>query len=436
MEPWLSWTVAGLVGASAWFYYSGKSPRQLLSFPAPYGGAAGSSPVKSQERQSGRRKIRNAQPSQSLQSMNSEPLETSSSKPLATGKKRKAESTHGKSHTAVPSPHEPYEIINGEDIDDEYGEREWASQLDARKKGVSLAVPRKAIQTIKKPKARTMSPRASVSETSPSRELPPDDATASHSQIRGPGDVSDMLPTSTSGPLSIRITGVGNTRKQNALHATPTKETKKQRQNRRKAEEQKTQREQDERVRQVHLEQQRKAAREARGEPMKNGMTAPSSASNSWFSHAPTGGIKGNAAAINKPIDAETATQLLDTVDHDATSTTSSNEVYTNATTPATAASTSDQDLRSEKVQLEQLSEQSSWNEVPSKKKKTKGRTLVPKLLPESSMPPISSQKTPLTSDSPVKATSSSSGFQPSRHTNGSVILQHTNHPEDSDWAA
>jgi hypothetical protein len=98
-------------------------------------------------------------------------------------------------------------------------------------------------------------------------------------------DVSDMLEPVAPGPSIIRLVQPANPlpkREKPAPKAPVQEESKKQRQNRKKAEEKKLLREDDERLRRVQLEQQRRTAREARGEPAKNGLESAPPASNAW----------------------------------------------------------------------------------------------------------------------------------------------------------
>ena len=106
------------------------------------------------------------------------------------------------------------------------------------------------------------------------------------------GDVSDMLEPKKAGPSVLRLTEPTNPAPQRAPR--PQKEfqvaeTKKQRQNRKKTEERKAATQDVEKEHQALLEKQRRAAREARGEPARNGLQqSQPPASNAWSSKPQT----------------------------------------------------------------------------------------------------------------------------------------------------
>lgn len=181
-------------------------------------------------------------------------------------------------------------------------------------------------------------------------------ATASSKAPSG-RDVSDMLETQTA-PAVLKINASEKparpSKPQQPRSETPT-ETKKQRQNRKKAEEAKAAREAAEQERKKLLEKQLRTAREARGEPARNGLqTAQPPKSSPWSSTpAPAQPVSG---------------QLLDTID--ATSTTSST---TNGTAP-TPDSATYANLPSEEEQMKLLMEETAWTTVPKGKKQRKNK--------------------------------------------------------------
>lgn len=160
----------------------------------------------------------------------------------------------------------------------------------------------------------------------------------------------------------------GQKKPQQQRPETP-QETKKQRQNRKKVEEAKAQREADEKERQKLLEKQRRTAREARGEPAKNGLQpAKAPTSNAWASSTPASKVVAAAPAQSG--------QLLDTFDPDVVSTASSSEAgATNGTAPTPDSMGNSGDWTnglSEQEQLRMALEDSAWETVPKGKKQRK----------------------------------------------------------------
>jgi len=185
-------------------------------------------------------------------------------------------------------------------------------------------------------------------------------------------DVSDMLEPRGAAPSVLRLTEPSQPVRQKQQQAprpgTP-QETKKQRQNKKKAEERKLQREQEEKERQVLLENQRRTAREARGEPAKNGLRpakAPTSSAWNLPHHA------SNTAVTSAPITPANDGALLDTFDLDGISTTSSSENATNGTSATTESMNNSMNwvnMPSEEEQMRMAMEDSGWSTVPKGRK-------------------------------------------------------------------
>lgn len=136
-------------------------------------------------------------------------------------------------------------------------------------------------------------------------------------------------------------------------------ETKKQRQNKKKNEEAKAAREEDEKQRQILLEKQRRTAREARGEPAKNGLQAANAPTSSPWTAVPSRG------AVQPPVPAPSV-QLLDTFDAPPTS-----EKPVNGSAPPAASIG-----MTEEEQVKLAIEDSAWSTVPKggkKQRKAKG---------------------------------------------------------------
>jgi hypothetical protein len=235
-------------------------------------------------------------------------------------------------------------------------------------------------------------------------------------------NVSDMLE-----PQAIRqILKIGATDKQ-ARPAKPQQQrsetqekTKKQRQNEKKKEEAKVAREAAEAERKKLAEQQRRTAREARGEPARNGLQS---------AQAPTSNAWSRPAAQAAPAAAPVSGQLLDTIDN--VSTASSSEAATNGTAP-TPDSTSYSNLPSEEDQLRLAMEDSAWTTVPKGKKAKKTKNV-----DEGSDSGASAEPAP----APVKAAKPAAPVKKAENVKPASRFEvlspptiEASHPMDSDW--
>jgi hypothetical protein len=196
--------------------------------------------------------------------------------------------------------------------------------------------------------------------------------------------------------------------------------TKKQRQNEKKKEEAKAAREADEVERKKLAEQQRRTAREARGEPARNGLQS---------AQAPTSNAWNRPATQTAPAQAAPANgQLLDTIDN--VSTGSSSEAATNGMAP-TPDSTSYSNLPSEEDQLRLALEDSAWTTVPKGKKSKKV-----KAADEGSDSGASAEPAPVPVQAvkPVAAKKAENVKPASRYEVLSPPVIEASHPMDSDW--
>jgi hypothetical protein len=178
-------------------------------------------------------------------------------------------------------------------------------------------------------------------------------------------DVSDMLgpQRATSPVMSIKPSEKPARVVKQTQKAEVAQETKKQRQNRKKVEEAKVARDEEEKQRKARLETQLRTAREARGEPAKNGLQqAKAPASNPW-TEVPSRG------AVQPPKQAPTA-QLLDTFEETPAPASQPAASNGKSTKPATYNG-----LPSEEEQLRLAMEDSAWTTVP-KGGKTKRKTV------------------------------------------------------------
>jgi hypothetical protein len=237
-------------------------------------------------------------------------------------------------------------------------------------------------------------------------------------------DVSDMLGAQGAAPsvLSIKASDKPARASKAKAPKVEAQETKKQRQNRQKVEAQKIAREEEEKQRQVLMEKQRRTAREARGEPAKNGVQAATAPSNNPWTVA---------GAVQAPPSAS-AGQLLDTFD--AASTTSSSEAPTNGTiqTPdSTSNSGSYNGLPSEEEQLRLAMEDSAWTTIPKGGKKQRVKTAGEIAEEGNVFTPV---QQPVKSAQAPQAKKAENRAPTSRYQILSETFTAKDHPQDSDW--
>ena len=174
-------------------------------------------------------------------------------------------------------------------------------------------------------------------------------------------NVADMLPPPSKGPSVLNITAP--TQSQTPSHSKKPKpaqqepESKKARQNRLKREAEKEAKAEDEKERQRLLEKQRRTAREARGEPAKNGLSGASSTpkTNAWNGPSSNGGV--NGAGLG----------LLDTFDSPSSSVTKPERPTTNGKSHLGNNGYSSLPSEEEQLQLLKDNDDDGWNTVPSK---------------------------------------------------------------------
>jgi hypothetical protein len=289
----------------------------------------------------------------------------------------------------------------------------------------------------KQPKAKAKAPRksihAAVQEAGSKAEAAFEAATTGaevdpvpSTSAKAPSgrDVSDMLGDKSAAPsvLSIKASDKpARAPKAKAPKVETPQETKKQRQNRQKVEAQKLAREEEEKQRQALMEKQRRTAREARGEPAKNGVRSAQAPSNNPWTVA---------GAVQAPPSAS-AGQLLDTFD--AASTTSSSEAPTNGTIPtpdSTSNSGSFNGMPSEEEQMRLAMEDSAWTTIPKggKKQRTKA---VGEAADEGNTTAAAQSVKPVQAPQ-VKKTENRAPT--SRYQILSETFTAKDHPQDSDW--
>lgn len=237
-------------------------------------------------------------------------------------------------------------------------------------------------------------------------------------------DVSDMLPTAGAGAnvLSIKASDKpAKATKPKVQKVEAPQETKKQRQNRQKKEAEKAQREEDEKARQILLEKQRRTAREARGEPAKNGVPAKLPTSNPWAGQSSGGAVQAPSSAPSG--------QLLDTFD--VASTASSSATNGTINTPDTVSNSgSFNGLPSEEEQLRlAMEDDSAWTTIPKGGKKQK----TTQVAEESNTPSASVAQAVKPAQAPqVKKSENRAPIPSSRY--GILSEPFTTTEKDSDW--
>ncbi|KAK4993959.1 hypothetical protein LTR50_000175 [Elasticomyces elasticus] len=353
---------------------------------------------------------------------------TTSTSTLVGTKKRKA----GKTQMQAPAVIEPEETAEEEDQTDN---KEWARQLASLKKGTSLAPPvtrDSRGRTVRQSTVNGMSSLSSASSNTGGDA--DDDLSPVLSPSLAAGDVSDMLEAPSAGPSVLRLTDPLNpqkTKQQRQATTAQAQETKKQRQNRKKVEEKKAIREQEEKERRVLLEKQLHTAREARGEPARNGVVSAKPPATSAWALNTASRVMGSTPTNNVTAATAQAAPLLDTFE-DAESTASSNGNVANTTAATSPTINYEQDLPSVEEQLQMIHEENQangWNTVAKgRKQKKKAINGIPETTHEGHGDVAIPSSAPRMSQ---KLESAKIVAKPSTTiTNGFSTL------EDSDWAA
>ncbi|QIX01452.1 hypothetical protein AMS68_006969 [Peltaster fructicola] len=267
----------------------------------------------------------------------------------ATVKKRKAKAeTQSKERETVDIKHDE-KPTKESDI----STAAFAQQMLQARQGADLSSSKK-----KEIRVKTVKPRI-LPAGSPGLSAEPD--TEGDEGTQDAGDVSDMLEPRAAGPSTLRITASEKPQIQRAQRQQKQEvvESKKQRQNRRKIEERKALQEQDERERKALEEKQRRTAREARGEPAKNGLTRPPTSS-AWE--------KGNANNVPPVGNA----QLLDTFDVESTSSSNGGMEASTAATSTTEGEHGPSEEDQMAVAITQSGAESGWTTIATAKRNKK----------------------------------------------------------------
>ncbi|KAH0345252.1 hypothetical protein KCU81_g4445, partial [Aureobasidium melanogenum] len=421
MEPWQSWAVA-LIGAAAVYYYYFQHGKPVANrtrsasvsdFVAPQPKAARRrDSTKPKPKSEATKATGVTLPELSVQSGD----DSTAAKVSDGSKKRKA----GKKQTTTPAPAlTPAPAPKRQELDDDIAQEEdnkaWAQQLASLKKGTSLAPPARTDsrnRTVKQSSKTFSSASSNAADAD-------DDFTPSMSPTLAAGDVSDMLEPATAGPSVLRLTGSDKPTKANQPRQTQAQEqeTKKQRQNRKKVEERKLQREADEKERQVLLENQRRTAREARGEPAKNGIpVSKPPTSSAWAADVANRVTQAPAVAVT----GESA-PLLDTFEQ----------------------STNNGAFEEDQLRLaKQISQDDSgWNTVPKGKKQQKKKAPIVGSEDSNTSDAGSVVNAPIEKPAPLPKVSAPAPKAAVASTNGFSSLYDSgydagSHPDDSQWVA
>ncbi|GAB7350890.1 hypothetical protein MBLNU459_g1406t1 [Dothideomycetes sp. NU459] len=359
MEPWQSWAIVVIGGAVAYYYYiHQQKPKANRTRTASVSSdSALPQPKPARRREDTKAKPRSEVPSAAganVPQLNvhagDESAGTSGTEPTRKRKGGKKLPVSALVDTAVPGKRQQLKRPEvDESAQDEDDNKAWAQQLASLKKGTTLAPPAQSNSRSKTVKQSATSRNQTLSSSASSTAADADDdLTPAMSPSLRAGDVSDMLEPTPAAPSVLRLTESSKpaqTKQPRQQNAFQVQETKKQRQNRQKVEERKLQREAEEKERQALLEKQRRTAREARGEPAKNGVPASKPpAVSAWAAQA--------AARATAPPVVESHgsdAPLFDTFDRDA--------AHTNGAAPK-----------------EQSEDDSGWSTVPKgKKQKSKG---------------------------------------------------------------
>lgn len=347
-----------LAGGLAYYYY----PKQKQSpKPAP--------PVKEQrkEKEAKRPARKPDQEKKSYAQITAEEpsISDATSKTVSQNgnKKRKADKQpiRAAAPFAAPAP-EPEE----DEID--MSTRQFALNMQKARDGIQVKSAGKEQARVRSVKPKNSAATNQVLSSGSSQADAEEDWSPAVSPALQAGGIEDMLEPAAAGPSSIRILASEKPQQEKAKKQAKKEvvETKKQRQNRKKAEQKRLEQEEHNQEWKQRQEQQRRGAREARGEPARNGIpVAPAPANNPWSernaqrdTQLPATTTDGNNA------------QLLDTFETESNS--SSNHGASTAATSTTDAAPSRWADDEVAKAIEESERESGWSEVKSSKKPKK----------------------------------------------------------------
>ncbi|KAM0723092.1 hypothetical protein Q7P37_001292 [Cladosporium fusiforme] len=302
----------------------------------------------------------------------------------SSSKKKKAPKKQQQQQQEKPKAEPTPEVVVQDDKPEKESDismAQFAQGMTQARQGQKLSAPKSKenrVRTVKQSSARDAPGLSSESsqaggETGAEAD---DDLSPAASPALNSGDVSDMLEPTRSGPASIRLTAPLNPQKQRAPKQAKEQvvESKKARQNRKKVEERRIEREAEEKERKALEEKQRRAAREARGEPAKNGVpVARAPVNNPWEEkNAAAAATVQTGASVNGVSNGA----LLDTFDAESTGSSTGgleNSTAATSTTEANPAQYENEDALMAKA-MKESEDESGWTTVSVGKKQQKKR--------------------------------------------------------------
>ena len=426
MEPWLSWASAIAIGGAAYLYY--RNARDDKRSSRRKGQAE--KPSLAQSRQHHDKQSRRGDlPSAHQNSASTVPSEsTSKSSKTSRGRKAARGLSPGLESAALSTSE------TGSSHEDDTDDRDWAKQLQAAKKGVRLSSQSKA---------------GNVSPVSHNGMNHTPGSTPQTYDVPSNDDVSDMLEPPSKGPSVVPLTGEAASKRSVDRQTTPQPhETKKQRQNRKKNEEKKQILQDQEDDRRIQMENQRRAAREARGEPSKNGLVEATAPTGPAWSKSPVlPNTTSHQVRINSNHTTPQPVQLSDTLADENLNRGSRQSTHESKSMSLQSTGIDDVALPSEEAQIEWINGVNGdvgWNEVTKNKKMKKKSPAAGPTLPESTVKSNGQFASTPTSDlisagsevslSLTTKTPMGNGFQ-ALEAATQVSKGQKAHPEDSDWA-
>lgn len=397
MEPWKSWSIVGVFGLGAAYYYSqsgkskrgrGRAPPLASTEQSQRRGSDQRNDSKDKRKKKGKLSDTSDQPGGDVAEASSASVQNSTNGTVKKRKGGKNQSSKLAQSSAVEvSPEKVVGTGNYVAEDEGMDNEEFARQLSGLKIGTSLKKPvtqtenkktRKqekrneappqamngsALKTNGVASSQDMSTASSTTGADADDDLSPamsPDLRATQATTPSSTDVSDMLEPAPKGPSILRITEPVNPqpiRQPKAQKAAPEPETKKQRQNRQKNEEKKAMREQDEKERRALLEKQRRTAREAEGRPAKNGL-GPSQlpSTNAW--NKPASAATDSAGPATK----QSSVSLLDTFEDAPTTAANPHSINGGEKGMSVDEKVWNNDLPSEEEQMRMITEMDSDN--------------------------------------------------------------------------
>ena len=444
MEPWQSWAVVAVGAGAAYYYYNAKNnvkAPQAANPATAERSRARPSRKKEEQRSKGKDQGGSAQKESIQDQSKSAPLSSKNAGSEEQIRKRKPGKTLGEEISGKSPARQKSKSEETGDMND----LDFARSLSSAKVGTSLksSTPSDSPRKSLKQSAASLAPNISSTpsnsgidaddDTSPAAS-PKLDASKNYQNSKGV-DVSDMLEPSPTGPSVLKLKESDDSKQEKRSKQKKdiqSQETKKQRQNRRKAEENKLQRDEQEKERIALLEKQRRTAREARGEPAKNGLGNSNSSDDSvWKSNG------SSTSTSTKKAELPATVALLDTYDANGASKLQPNGSNGYRGSSGKPNAEWENGIPSEEDQLRLIKEQdeSNWNTVGKKsKKKTAPPTNGHTTGNESS--DAGSRDHPVTGVSqPPKPVSGANEVNDTVNSFGSFNLKGKSHPNDSDWA-